>query len=78
MFFNERPFGADIQTHAARCAQDRIDADVLVFSVIMKNQGRALKMFDAIAATVAFFTYFDRYIFTGLALSGPMEHAWIL
>ena len=73
----ERPFGADIQANAACGAQDRVDADVLVFFVIMIDQGRTFKMLDAITATVAFFTHFDRYIFPGLALPGPVKYAGI-
>jgi hypothetical protein len=50
---------------------------MLVFLVIMIDQGRTLKMLDAITAAVALFTHFDRYIVSDLALSGPVKHAGI-
>ena len=77
LFGYERLFGADIQTNTAGGAQNRINADVLVFFVLMIDQGRTFKMLDAITATVALFTHFDRYILPGLPLPGPVQHTRI-
>ena len=76
-FFDESPFGADIQTYTAGRAQYRIDADVLVVLIVMIDQGRALKMLDTIATTVAIIADFHRYVLTGPALPGPMQNTRI-
>ena len=76
-FFHESAFGADIQTDAAFGAQDRVDADVLILIIIIViNQGRTLKMLDAITAAVAVIANLYRDDLTGAALARPMKRCW--
>ena len=74
-----RPFRAYIQTYPAIGAQNAIDADIffILGLIFMINKGRALKLLDAIGATVAVFGDFHRDIFGGLAFSGQIDDAGI-